>query len=51
MLPKERVQAAFEIAEVLDLDLLRPVYWRLPEKPTRKLDEHTYSNGSEAAGG
>ena len=41
---------AFEIAEVLDLDLIRPQYWRMPERPTRKLDEVTYFYGSEAEG-
>jgi hypothetical protein len=41
---------AFEVAEILDLDLIRPMYWRLAEKPTRKIDELTYVYGSEAAG-
>ncbi len=39
---------AFEIAEVLDLDLIRPSYWRMNEKPTRKIDELTYVYGDEA---
>ena len=39
---------AFEIAEVLDLDLIRPSYWRLTEKPTRKIDECTYVYGDES---
>jgi hypothetical protein len=39
---------AFEIAEVLDLDLIRPSYWRMAEKPTRKIDEFTYVYGDEA---
>ncbi len=38
---------AFEIAEVLDLDLIRPTYWRMQEKPTRRLDEYTFFYGSE----
>lgn len=41
---------AFELCEVLDLDLIRPTYWRLPEKPTRQLDDCTYQYGSETAG-
>jgi hypothetical protein len=41
---------AFEIADVLDLDLIRPMYWRMPEKPTRKIDDFTYFYGSEAVG-
>lgn len=40
---------AFEIAEVLDLDLIRPSYWRMNEKPTRRLDEHTFFYGDESS--
>ncbi|MEN6304556.1 MAG: uroporphyrinogen decarboxylase family protein [Armatimonadia bacterium] len=38
---------AFEIADVLDLDLIRPMYWRMNEKPTRRIDENTFFYGSE----
>lgn len=40
---------AFDIAEVLDLDLIRPSYWRMPEKPTKRIDEHTFFYGDENA--
>ena len=36
---------AFAIVETLDLDLVRPSYWRLPEKPTRRIDEYTFMYG------
>jgi hypothetical protein len=39
---------AFELADVLDLDLIRPSYWRLNERPTRRIDEHTYVYGNES---
>jgi len=45
----ERSRAdTFEIADVLDLDLIRPMYWRMAEKPSRKIDEFTYVYGDEA---
>lgn len=40
-------QDAFEIAEILDLDLVRPMYWRLPEKPAKRIDEYTFLYGDE----
>lgn len=40
-------QDAFDIAEVLDLDLIRPSYWRMNEKPTKRLDEYTFFYGDE----
>jgi len=39
---------AFELADVLDLDLIRPMYWRMPEKPTRRIDEWTFVYGDES---
>lgn len=39
---------ACDICEVLDLDLIRPSYWRMPEKPTRRIDENTFVYGDEA---
>lgn len=41
---------AFAIAEALDLDLIRPMYWRMAEKPTRRIDDCTFLYGSEEAG-
>ncbi|MDH7569608.1 MAG: uroporphyrinogen decarboxylase family protein, partial [Armatimonadota bacterium] len=38
---------AWDLARVLDLDLIRPAYWRMPEKPTRRLDENTFFYGEE----
>lgn len=40
-------QDTFDLVRKLDLDLVRPAYWRLPEKPTRRLDEFTFLYGSE----
>lgn len=40
---------AFELSRVLDLDLVRPSYWRLNKRPTRRLDEHTFFYGEEDA--
>jgi hypothetical protein len=40
-------QDAFDIAEVLDLDLIRPSYWRMNEKPTKRVDENTFFYGDE----
>jgi hypothetical protein len=40
---------AFDIAEMLDLDLIRPSYWRMSERPTRKIDEYTHFFGNENA--
>ena len=36
---------ALELVRVLDLDLVRPSYWRMPTKPTRRIDEHTFLYG------
>lgn len=38
-------QDALDLAEVLELDYVRPAYWRMTEKPTAKLDEHTFRYG------
>lgn len=40
-------QDAWDLARKLDLDIVRPAYWRLTEKPTRRIDEHTFFFGSE----
>lgn len=40
---------AFELSETLDLDLVRPAYWRLSTKPTRKIDELAFVYGDENA--
>ncbi|OIO90101.1 MAG: hypothetical protein AUJ92_19570 [Armatimonadetes bacterium CG2_30_59_28] len=37
---------AFDLVSVLDMDLVRPAYWRLAEKPVRKIDEQTYLYGN-----
>lgn len=39
---------ACDICEALDLDLIRPSYWRMSEKPTRRIDEYTFVYGDEA---
>lgn len=40
---------AFDIAETLDLDLIRPSYWRMTEQPTKRIDEYTFFYGDENA--
>jgi hypothetical protein len=39
---------AFDLIEVLDLDLVRPSYWRMATKPTERLDEYTFVYGDRA---
>ena len=39
---------AFDLIRVLDLDYVRPSYWRLPQKPTRRIDEFTFFYGDES---
>ena len=36
---------AYDLARALDMDLVRPSYWRLAEKPTRRIDEYTFLYG------
>lgn len=38
---------AFELVRKLELDLVRPAYWRMPEKPTRRIDGNTFFYGQE----
>jgi len=38
-------QDALDLAEKLELDYVRPSYWRMPQKPTVKLDEYTFLYG------
>ena len=33
---------AIDLAKVLGNDVVRPMYWRCQERPTRKVDEYTY---------
>ncbi len=40
-------QDALEIAEILDMDIVRLTYWRLPIKPTKKIDEYTFLYGDK----
>ncbi len=40
-------QDAVELCRLLKLDVVRTQYWRLPEKPTRRLDEFTFFYGAE----
>jgi len=42
----ERTQRdTLELATVLDLDYVRPAYWRLAQKPARRIDEYTFLYG------
>ncbi len=36
---------AFDLVRVLDLDLVRPSYWRMPTRPAQRIDEHTFLYG------
>ena len=36
---------AYELAEATDQDILRLQYWRLKERPTRKVDDYTFFYG------
>ena len=37
---------AFDLVRILELDLVRPSYWRMPTKPTKRIDEYTFLYGS-----
>jgi hypothetical protein len=41
------LQDALEIAEIFDMDIVRPTYWRLHIKPAKKIDEYTFLYGDE----
>ena len=41
-------QDALDLALATDQDLIRPGYWRMREKPTRRLDEFTFLYGDPA---
>ncbi len=36
---------ALELIRVLDLDVVRSAYWRMPQRPTKRLDERTFLYG------
>jgi hypothetical protein len=36
-----------EVSERLDLDLVRPAYWRYPHDPIARIDENTFKYGDE----
>lgn len=36
-----------EVSENLDLDLVRPLYWRYPRDPIDRIDEYTFKFGDE----
>jgi hypothetical protein len=41
---------ACELCEELDLDLVRTLYWRKPERPWKRVDERTFIYGNRDAG-
>ncbi|MEW6357176.1 MAG: uroporphyrinogen decarboxylase family protein [Planctomycetota bacterium] len=43
-------QDAMDIIRKLDLDFVRPSYWRMGEKPTERLDEFTFVYGDRSKG-
>jgi len=38
---------AFEISDAMEMDIVRAEYWRLPEKPFKKIDDYTFMYGNE----
>ena len=38
-------QDAFDLTRVLDQDIVRVRYWRMGEKPTRRIDDYTFQYG------
>lgn len=42
-------QDTIDIAKALDCDLVRPVYWRMNEKPTDRIDDNTFMYGNRDA--
>lgn len=46
---KRTLSDTFELSENLDLDMVRPAYWRMPTRPTRKIDDFTFVYGDESA--
>ncbi|MGI5818452.1 MAG: uroporphyrinogen decarboxylase family protein [Armatimonadota bacterium] len=45
---EERTRAdVLEVSEKLDLDLVRPAYWRYPHDPIARIDEFTFKFGDE----
>ncbi len=44
----ERIRRdALAVATAADLDYVRATYWRMPEKPTRRIDEYTFYYGDD----
>lgn len=43
---RRSIEDAFEIAKATEQDIIRFHYWRLPLKPTRKIDEYTFLYGN-----
>ena len=41
---------ACDLCEKLDLDLVRTSYWRKPEKPAARIDDHTFQYGNRDKG-
>ncbi len=42
---EKSIKDAFEVARATEQDILRLQYWRLPEKPTKKIDKFTFLYG------
>lgn len=41
---------AVDLCRALELDVVRTTYWRLNERPSRRIDEHTFIYGDESRG-
>lgn len=46
---RRSLQDAFEVGKAADNDIIRFFYWRLAEKPAKKIDEHTFLYGDPGA--
>ena len=44
------LEDAIAIAQAFDHDLIRFEYWRMPERPTAKIDQHTFEYGDRRRG-
>ncbi|MDI6828496.1 MAG: hypothetical protein QME62_08450, partial [Armatimonadota bacterium] len=40
---------AIDVAKALDVDMVRPSYWRMAKKPTKRIDEYTFLYGDPDA--
>jgi len=44
---EKSLQDAMELSKILNMDIIRTQYWRLNEKPFKKIDDYTFIYGNE----